>query len=87
MTPTPSSPVRAAHDIPTAAVTAFADRLRGSLVQPRDAAYDEARSIYNGMIDKHPGFIAQCLVQDINTGLIGRNGRVAARLLGNKLKA
>lgn len=33
---------------------------RGKLIQPDDAEFDDARSIYNGMIDKHPALIAQC---------------------------
>ena len=32
----------------------------GRLLDSRDAAYDEARRLHNGMIDKHPGLIAQC---------------------------
>ncbi len=42
----------------------LADRLNGKLVLPGDAAYDEASSIYNEMIDKRPGAIAQCTQVD-----------------------
>jgi len=35
-------------------------RLRGALLQPGDNDYDKARKVYNGMIDKHPAFIARC---------------------------
>ncbi len=34
--------------------------LRGELIEPCDAAYDEARTLYNAMIDKHPALIARC---------------------------
>jgi FAD/FMN-containing dehydrogenase len=34
---------------------------RGALIQPGDAAYDEARKLYNGMIDKRPALIARCV--------------------------
>ena len=34
--------------------------LRGNLIGKDDAAYDEARSVYNGMVDKYPFVIAQC---------------------------
>ncbi len=34
--------------------------LRGDLITPEDPAYDQARAVYNGMIDKHPGAIARC---------------------------
>jgi FAD binding domain/Berberine and berberine like len=33
---------------------------RGRLFGPDDAGYDEARKVYNGMIDKRPGVIARC---------------------------
>src|SRR5918997_2261772 len=34
--------------------------LRGGLIQTGDPGYDEARSLYNGMIDKRPALIARC---------------------------
>ncbi len=34
--------------------------LRGSLIERNDAAYDDARALYNGMIDKRPLIIAKC---------------------------
>ena len=36
-------------------------KLRGELILPGDANYDEARKLYNGMIDKRPGLIARCV--------------------------
>jgi FAD/FMN-containing dehydrogenase len=41
--------------------TAFKAQLRGELIQPGDPQYDEARKLYNGMIDKHPRMIARCV--------------------------
>jgi hypothetical protein len=46
------------------------DRLRqgfgGGIIVPDDPAYDEARTIFNAMIDKRPGVIAQCAtVKDV----------------------
>jgi hypothetical protein len=35
-------------------------RLRGERITPSDAAYDAARKVYNGMIDKRPALIARC---------------------------
>ncbi len=40
--------------------TDFAAGLRGPVIRPTDAGYEEARSLYNGMIDKHPMAIARC---------------------------
>src|SRR5215217_7581601 len=39
----------------------FASRLRGDLIGPDDAGYEQARKIYNGMIDKRPALIARCV--------------------------
>jgi FAD/FMN-containing dehydrogenase len=38
----------------------FKGNLRGELIQPDDASYNDARMIWNGMIDKHPALIARC---------------------------
>src|SRR5437016_6871925 len=43
-----------------ATVQLFADGLRGRLVQPGEGGYDEARKVWNGMIDKRPALIARC---------------------------
>src|SRR5919107_3282881 len=45
-------------DEPT--VAEFRTALRGELIQPGDPGYDEARKVYNGMIDKRPRMIACC---------------------------
>jgi FAD/FMN-containing dehydrogenase len=34
--------------------------LRGEFIQPGDPGYDEARKVYNGMIDKRPRMIVRC---------------------------
>jgi FAD/FMN-containing dehydrogenase len=36
------------------------ESLRGELIRPADAAYDEARAIWNGAIDKRPAAIVRC---------------------------
>ncbi|MCW5847581.1 MAG: FAD-binding oxidoreductase [Anaerolineae bacterium] len=42
------------------AVRSLAAELQGELITPADAGYDEARTIYNAMIDKRPALIARC---------------------------
>jgi len=50
----------ASKDTDEAVVEGFRDTLRGTLLQPDDEGYDEARSIWNAMIDRQPALIAQC---------------------------
>jgi FAD binding domain-containing protein/berberine-like enzyme len=38
----------------------LAGAIAGSLVKPGDAAYDQARRVFNGMIDRHPRLIVRC---------------------------
>jgi FAD/FMN-containing dehydrogenase len=43
-----------------AAVATFKASLRGGLIAPGDPGYDDARKVYNAMIDRRPRFIARC---------------------------
>jgi hypothetical protein len=38
----------------------LAATLRGELIRPGEPAYNDARAVYNGMIDKYPAAIARC---------------------------
>jgi FAD/FMN-containing dehydrogenase len=40
-------------------VQELASLLRGAVLHPGDVGYEQARAVYNGMIDKHPALIAR----------------------------
>src|SRR5215468_7192689 len=45
-------------------------KFRGELIAPGDEAYDAARKVYNGMIDRRPALIARCAdVADVIAGV------------------
>jgi FAD/FMN-containing dehydrogenase len=44
----------------TTAVRDLSGSFSGRLLVPADAAYDDARRVHNGLIDKRPAVIAQC---------------------------
>ncbi|MEX0626555.1 MAG: FAD-binding oxidoreductase [Chloroflexota bacterium] len=48
------------RDIDAGAIGELRQKLRGDLITPSDAAYDQARQAWNGMVDKHPALIVQC---------------------------
>ncbi len=52
--------VEAAVGVDKEAVAALQARLRGQLVRAGDDGYEEARSIYNAMIDRRPALIVRC---------------------------
>src|SRR6056300_2089789 len=48
-------------ELDSAVIEAFANQLRGEMILPENANYNESRKVYNGMIDKHPGMIVKCV--------------------------
>ncbi len=59
------------HQIGEDKLAALKSSLRGSLIGKADAAYDEARSLWNGMIDRHPALIIRAAsTNDIRNAVI-----------------
>ncbi|MEZ4531771.1 MAG: FAD-binding protein [Thermomicrobiales bacterium] len=56
------------------AIQRLTSTIRGEVFTPQDDRYDEARSIYNAMIDKRPALIVQCRCRGRD-----RHGRSRAR--------
>jgi len=46
--------------INSASIELFKNNLQGPLLVPGENGYDEARSVWNGMIDRLPALIACC---------------------------
>ncbi|CAE6714431.1 6-hydroxy-D-nicotine oxidase [Paraburkholderia domus] len=56
--------------VSSSAVEELKTATRGQLLLPGDAGYDEARSIWNAMIDRHPAMILRCAgVADVRRGV------------------
>src|SRR5437899_748760 len=70
--------------VSSAAIEAFVGSMRGTVVQPDNPAYDEVRSLYNGMIDKRPRLIARCIdVADVIAAVnFGRENRLLVAIRG-----
>jgi FAD/FMN-containing dehydrogenase len=56
--------LRGSVELPEPVVRALAKRLSGPLLLRGDDGYDDARTIWNRMIDKRPAFIARCAGAD-----------------------
>ncbi len=67
-----------------ARVEEFRAALRGEVIQPHDEGYDNARKVYNAMIDRHPRLIARCAdVADVITAIgFGRENDMLVAVRG-----
>src|SRR5438445_12557240 len=56
----------------------------GGLIHPDDGAYDEARTVFNGMIDRKPALIARCANADDAVAAVNlaREGNVPLSVYG-----
>jgi FAD/FMN-containing dehydrogenase len=64
----------APREIPEAALSGLRSQLTGEALAPGDRGYDEARAVFNGMIDRRPALIVQCETPDDVAGAV-RFGR------------
>lgn len=56
--------------IPTALATELRTGFRGTLLQPDEEGYDEARRVWNGAVDRRPALIARCAgADDVGTAV------------------
>jgi FAD/FMN-containing dehydrogenase len=67
-----------------AAVSSLKASLRGGLIEPGDPAYEAARKVYNGMIDRRPRLIARCAdVADVIAAVkFGREQKMLVSIRG-----
>ena len=66
------------------ALALFKSRLRGAVIARDDPDYDQARKLYNAMIDKHPLLIARCAdAADVIAAVnFGREGKLPIAVRG-----
>src|SRR5687767_554319 len=48
----------------TQALSTLADRVAGTVIQPGHPEYEEARRVYNGMVDARPSAIVRCSTEE-----------------------
>jgi FAD/FMN-containing dehydrogenase len=62
----------------------FKEQLRGELIRPNDSTYENARQLYNAMIDKRPLLMARCTdVTDVTTAVhFARNNHMLVAIRG-----
>jgi FAD/FMN-containing dehydrogenase len=57
-------------ELSTKTLESFAGRFRGALIRETDEAYDRVRRVWNGLINKRPALIGQCVgVADVVEGI------------------
>lgn len=62
----------------------FKAQIRGEIILPENENYNEAREVYNAMIDKHPGMIVMCVdVADVIASVnYGRDNNLLVAVRG-----
>lgn len=71
--PSQRNPPRKIHELNRASRETYAllrSQFKGDLLRPADPNYEEARTIWNGMVTQKPGLIARCAeIRDIQTAV------------------
>lgn len=49
-----------ARTIDSSAIASFREAITGSVITPADPVYNQARAVWNGMIDRYPALVARC---------------------------
>jgi hypothetical protein len=44
-------------------INGFRSRIRGQVLAPEDAGYEDACKVYNGTISRTPGLISKCAIR------------------------
>lgn len=57
---TPPRATAVTRELPTDALREFRRRLRGSVCTPDDEGYDDARRVWNGLVNRYPAVVARC---------------------------
>lgn len=71
-------------DLDASVVEKFAAQVRGNIIKPSDKTYNDARKVYNAMINKRPGIILKCAdVDDVILGVnFGRENNLLVAVRG-----
>ncbi|HKJ41323.1 MAG TPA: FAD-binding oxidoreductase [Sunxiuqinia sp.] len=71
-------------DLDPTLIDEFVTGIRGGIVRQDDEIYDEARKVFNGMIDKHPGMFVKCVdVADVIAAVnFGRENNLLTSVRG-----
>ena len=74
----------AVENLEDSKIEEFASQLRGEIVMPSNANYNETRKVYNGMIDKYPALFAMCVdVADVMAAVkFGRDNNLLIAVRG-----
>lgn len=64
MTPSKAASAPTAADIANSDLSRLRQRLSGGIVLPGDDTYEDARRVWNGIVDKRPAAIVYCTTPD-----------------------